>query len=450
MGFNIVVFSALLGGVIVSLTSFTIFKKVFNPIFIIVCWWLGWFIIAELSITGVFSPSLKVYLLLVVFLISIVIGIFSSLATRKTSITDAVLTREDNIQTLNRIYKVYKKILYVIIPFFTYYSIVSLNLMRQYGFIGYRQLVGQRVNGEHIFFNTYTFYLYDIVASSLVFSYFVYSIIATLYTKKMKYLSISFILVAFKSIIMFNRLDMYYLFVMIAVGFVTLYSNKKKQNLNRKSKFIVVVSLFVLILGVTNMSSYRSQNVSLLSLENNQLIEYHTLNFALLDIEVSNDNSLLYNKPTYGMGMVGGIERIMTTFIRRIVPSYESIVWDGREEHWSMKIVGSRKSGMPILANSHYNLIYTFYRDGRFVTLILWSYIWGAIIGRNYLIWNRRNDIQYLFLYLLSISSIGIFSLFRGFTEKPDLWISMGLFLFFKHKFSKRKGRIYVNKKIVN
>ena len=430
-----------------SAVSYITFRTVLNPVSIILWWWGGWLLMANCSLTGLFLPSWRTNLLISVFLFSYIIGCFIptafhkrnyKLSSLKISNHIAIEKTNENYARIKKLGKFFSVCLMVVIPFMLYYAYVSVNAMLSYG-PGYRMLIISSFHSAGVLFpSKFIAYFFRVVVASITYAYSFYAVSTFLFNRNYKVIFISFVLVILQSAIYFSRSDIYLILVVMLVAYFTFDSSFISKNSNvlrakaslRKYFFF----LFSVLLIITILRAGHSKIYELIRIYG---IDYHTVGFVLLDQELSDPDSILHTQRTYGLSAVGGVERVVVTFLRRTDPNIHSIVFDNRAKHWAFTLTGFEPDGREKRYNALYNIVYGLYRDFGVVSVIVGGFLIGFICSRAFIRWVMKGNICDYMMFILLCVGLMMHSLLSSQLESTPLWFSIILFFFYK------KVRIY-------
>jgi len=169
------------------------------------------------------------------------------------------------------------------------------------------------------------------------------------------------------------------------------------------------------------------------------LVKYHTAGFVLFDLELDDNLSSLNNNSTYGLGMIGGVERFVALCIKQLNKDYKPIV--ARDSLSKFQQVGVDSNGIKIRSNALYNIVYTLVRDGRYFALVFGGIVLGYISNVHFYIW--KNSLS-AYSYAISIFMFSLMttSLIRSNLESTSYWICIAL-LFLLSKLYNSEMRKY-------
>lgn len=402
---------------VLLIVSFFTWRKLINIGAIISLWWIGWLGISWYEYSYVYSPSLSTAMYIIAFTAISLIGIISGYTSKK-------ITGKYNKN--NNLYKYFEKVHLYIYPvvfiYVTFLIINFVNILSSNDLSAMRNIVGGSAyegDAPPIFYSGIDFFLFRFFISPYIISFSFLSIVSFIYKNNKNILVKSIILNGMVSFAMFNRLYLYIFVIALGIAIVMYFSKINKDTLWSIEK--VIISVFCVILAV---SFLRAGDESVEKVLGRYIVGYHTINFALLDKEVNDTNSLLHKNKTWGIGMFGGIERLFSIYISKIYPDHEHIVWSNRDEHWDFKPVGKYDDGTIAYSNAHYNIVYTFLRDGGVLVLLIYSFLLGYIFGYIY----KKSQAGGLVTVWLSIYvcvNVYILSLLKSRVESHEFWVPL-------------------------
>jgi hypothetical protein len=148
--------------------------------------------------------------------------------------------------------------------------------------------------------------------------------------------------------------------------------------------------------------------------------------FTLLDIEISNEQSLVNTRLSYGRSILGGIDDPVIILLRRFDNDLISIVREAGTERYVFTQVGYYENGLPKFSNAFYTIISSLYMDGREPFVFLASAFFGLVLSRYYLRWLASGYLSDLSL-VLYLSYMAIFSIFMSIPEGSLFWIVLAI-----------------------
>ncbi|NOR46191.1 MAG: oligosaccharide repeat unit polymerase [Candidatus Delongbacteria bacterium] len=270
------------------------------------------------------------------------------------------------------------------------------------------------------------------VKPSLYASAFI-SIAGTLLGKlPKKIFFISFINLLLYSISTLGRFPIFLVVIVTFLGFYLLIGQKKIQ-----LKYIF--GIFLMILFLVSVSAFRKsdQPINLFAIIKNYSVWYFTGPFTAFDYFLDNYKVGVDYDYSYFRGFIAGFDWIFTPFIRKLSTTYENINNSYHEITASFRSLG----GEAWYHNSHYTMLYTFYRDAGEFGVLIYSFILGMI---NSVLYNkfRRNYSIVSFSMILIVLYVSLMGVLKW--EFRYLWSigSVLIIIFIAQKFVIRKKKL--------
>jgi len=405
------------------------FRRILNPIALIVLWWCFWLLLSNFSLTGLYIPSDHTQVRVLGMLLSLILGGLCAASTRRYC--------SQVIQGNERSRKKWKKILWgnlLFLPVVSYYFIKAIRVLLAYGIFGYRDVVfGSPDEPSILFGNSYIELTYNLFVSPVIFLSLIVSIVLYVCYSEKRVLVLPLLMMVMEAIMRLGRFSFYYVLVFLATSFLLVLQRSKvndevgdqyRRSIKKVQAVIVVVILLmgtmVGVLSLIREDSYINVSKTI----NRFAVGYHTTGFVLFDSELTDRRSRLNTKVSYGRSVLGGLETIGVMFLRRIDPKARSIVQESGTHKHDFQVVGYDENGFPILHNAFYTVLYTLYFDGRDLFIALVPFLFGYTVSASYADWMRRGRIGTLML-LVHLMYLGVFSLFYSPVEDYKFWMVM-------------------------
>ena len=228
---------------------------------------------------------------------------------------------------------------------------------------------------------------------------------------------ISIFLLVVDSIVMFGRLNLYYMFFMyLSTLFVFSKKNSLLTFLLKRWKLRQIISITIAILVILIISSMRSleENTSVLMSELfSSFIEYNIYGFRIFDLNL-NDSTSIMHQHTYGRSFLGQIDAVFSILLRvtldlDILPA-SSVNGSFLNTYFD---VGNSKTKT---ANAFGTLFFSLFRDFGVLGILLSSIVLGFIVNWLSLKFKYVKDPKYLTLGLLFLYAIS-FSVYQSVFE---------------------------------
>jgi oligosaccharide repeat unit polymerase len=374
------------------------------PILFIQFWWFAWLYVSTQSFTGIYVPSDSTYWLFILMLSSVTSGVL--MCRSKSSFSgDRISERKiKNIESW--LYKLSK---YIALPIVSLLFIKSiLFLINIKNFNNYRaDTFG--LDGENILFvNSYLFLLYNIIFKSF---YLVGLFIGAIYYMRYnayRVLVMSSILITLDSVMTMGRFGMYYIIFTYVMILILRYA---MDELSIKKLFINKLNLLIIcVFGALFLVSTLRGGDDIAQLFNLFAINYHTMSFTIVDLELHNPASIIHDT-TYGMSTLGMIERIIIMIITKSginISSQASMVGVYLSD---TMLLGQTIDGSPITGNAFGSVLFNLYRDGGAIFIVMSSMVYGYYMAKISVMVKKRSF--YHMTLLLAFCYIGFFGIFQ-------------------------------------
>jgi len=399
-----------------------VFKRLFNPLSIIILWWSFWLAIAFAGITDLYKPDQ--YVLVLVFLLNsgLLLGSFLGvyIASGRKYNEELYIYKnvlfESEIKTIFN--KTYKYVFFIV----SYFFLKAIYILATKGVEGYRGLTFSDGNNEGILFgNPYLEILYSLIISPYILFYLLAGIYLFIFKNERKLFYIGSLLMFLESTMRLGRFGLYYILMMTFIAFI-LNPSKSKSIKTKFKRIVLTFTMVLLVVGGLRESNFG--NVLYKS-----IFEYHTVGFTLLSNELDNPDSKLNNNISYGMGTLGGLDYVSTLVIRRFSPTYDSHYSYMVKDHHLPVETGSDKNGYPLYHNAFYTMIFTLYADGREFFVFFIPLLIGIFLAFHYVKFKKTGYI-FNFLIVLFFIFMFIFSLFQSMLQSHIVFLTLLILLY--------------------
>ncbi|MBN2790217.1 MAG: oligosaccharide repeat unit polymerase [Candidatus Delongbacteria bacterium] len=397
-----------------------------NPTTIYVIWWGGFIFLSTFNLIGMRLPSMYAYQLIILSLIMFSVGSITFLSNKKL-LLKKVKKLDFNINNSIKL-----KLFF----YFQFFITIILILMIQKTIGMLRNLNpgtfrGMVYSSEGLYGNYLLYFAYFVKPSLYACSFI--SIAGVLLEKLPKrFLFISFLNLILYSISTIGRFPIFLIVINLFLGFYFLIDKKK-------IKLRYIASVLLLITFIISMSTFRTSNQSLdpFSIIKNYFVWYFAGPFTAFDYFLNNYKVGIDYDYSYFRGFIAGIDWILDIIFKKISIPFANINNSFHEITATYRSLG----GSAINHNSHYTMLYTFYRDAGIFGIALYSYIIGVI---NSLTFNtfRKNYSIVSFSLLLLVFFVSIMGLLKW--EFRYIWSvgSVFIIIFISQKFVIRKKAI--------
>lgn len=408
-----------------------------RPINITIAWWVFWGFVSMFSLTGLYVPTQKTYLIWSLFVLSLFLG--GKIARYVKIDIEQLNPERDRIveNILNLSYKILTSLFLIVLLFLIVRS--TFLLMASEDPPSYKFNAFSTLDRVGILFNNRTAEnLYFLISSPVLFFLALFGLVDFWRNGKFQKLGSAFVLNGMDAYIRLGRVNLYMMILLFSIVFIMTNNHLVTFIRSKKKQLLVVFLTFISILVIGAQRGYTpSQQLKLF------VIDYHTVGFTLFDHELKDKSSPLNNNTTYGRLSIGGLETILTIMIRRFDKDYYSpALANSIRMADNSIIVGVEDPPTRIFKgvkvyNSFYTLLYTFYSDGGYLGIILGGIILGFLLEyfyRKFLIQGKVID---LFLLILVVSVV-LLSIFMSQLEIMRTWIVLILLIFLDF-YSRRK-----------
>ncbi|MDA3838911.1 MAG: O-antigen ligase [Candidatus Delongbacteria bacterium] len=392
-----------------------------NPTTIYVLWWGGFLFLSTFDIIGMRRPSMYAYQLIILSLVMFSVGSITFLGNRKKSLTiNKNINEHDSIKI--KLY-FYSQTIFTLLLIFMIYRTVGILKNLTPG--AFRGLV---YSTDGLYGKYFMLFAY-VVKPNLYATSFI-SISGVLLGKlPKKFLFISFLNLFLYSISTLGRFPVFVIVITLFLGFFFLIDKLK-------IKFRYIVSILVLILFIVSMSTFRtsSQTLNPFSIIKNYFVWYFAGPFTAFDYFLNNYKVGVDYDYSYFRGFIAGIDWIVEIFTKKLSLPFQNINNSFHEITAPFRSLG----GSATNHNSHYTMLYTFYRDAGILGIAIYSYIVGVL---NSILFNqfRKTYSIVSFSLLLIVFFVSIMGLLKW--EFRYLWSvgSVFIILFISQKITIRK-----------
>lgn len=408
-----------------------VFKRLLNPLNIIIFWWSVWSVISFSGITELYKPN--EYILVLVCLINSGLflgGLLGVYIASGTTYNEEYYKFKNNIFE-NIIKKIFNKTYVFVLLIVSYFFLKAIYILATMGIEGYRGLTFSDGDNEGVLFgNPYLEILFSLIISPYILFYLLIGIYLFIFKNEKKVFYIGSLLVFLESTMRLGRFGIYYILMMTLIAFI-LNSSKNTMIKTKFKRIILIFTFVILVVGSLRESNFG--NVLFKS-----IFEYHTVGLVLVSQELENPDSKLNKNISYGMGTLGGLDYISTLIIRRFSPTYESHYSYMVKDHHLPVETGVDDYGNPMYHNAFYTILFTLYADGREFFVFFIPLLIGAFLGFYYVKFKKTNYI-FDFTIVLLFMFVFVFSLFQSMLQSHIVFLTLLFLLFISKRVNKQK-----------
>lgn len=387
-------------------------------------WWIFWYAVAVSGVTGMIGPGESVGNLLIILGGGVFFGLMFGLIFH-----DSVAVKSGNPVRVQRDVDfdvaVWLKVerfamgsLFVVSPFLIWF-VGKAYLVQGFADSGeYRNmLLGSAEEQSLVLSSTFSYLFYTVVLGPVVFAATFFGVAGFWIHGRRPLLILSAIALLGEQFAAQGRFGLYYLVLLnifaawsvrqvIARGYCSLPWAPKVSFLS----IVVVVSASAFFLMVRSISRGSDEDDFFDVIY--QAIEYHTLAFSLLGLELSNPGSLLNQLTTFGRSSFGGLDEYFALLMRALGFDFQPIRQTVGSYLNFFHFLGARADGTYLFYNAYYTSVYTLYLDagsaGVFLGGFFWA-LWCTVSGALFM----RNGSALHFTSVLLAFFLGIFSIFQ-------------------------------------
>lgn len=407
-------------------------KKLLTPTQLVAGWWLFWLWIANFSIFGVYPPTERTQIFVLLFFVGVLVSevIFQMFRKKSSRNMEAESLNVGRIEFwLSQIFKVTSLFT---VPVVSFYFFKSFYIMYTVGVRDYRSKAFSTLQVPGLLFGSAKVEsLYFFVTGPIVLFCFLYG--ATLFLRERTHrpLLIASILIVMDGVLRLARVNIYSFFVIFVFMYLVYFFSGKivksrGEKTNRKGWSYPLLASLILLFSILQIGSVR--NVRGLKQFELFVVDYHTIGFALFDSELTNPTSDLNTKSTYGRLFLGGVESLFTIVIRQFDHNYMSPALGNAIRMTQDVLVGVEKD-QPFnfrngekRYNSFYTMLYTFYSDAKEYGFLIYGFLIGLAIIYFYTSWLATNSIlNFMILFLIVLTTV--LSIFASQFEAMRSWM---------------------------
>lgn len=221
----------------------------------------------------------------------------------------------------------------------------------------------------------------------------------------------------------------YPMILLVIIVFISLFNpciSSSVLNGFRKKSLLPLFMLITLII-IAAFNRFGSNDVA--GVLSHYLISYHTLGFSFFDNYYQLQGSLLHEH-SFGLSLFGTFDFIFSYFYNLCGGEYIAATTQN-VIHNSQPVELGKFGGH--YSNAFGTYLFSFYRDFNFVGVLLYSFIYGAILASTYKKSVKGDRISYsLFLYFISM---GIIAIYVSPLDYSYFWIVPCIVLFVRYQF---------------
>lgn len=415
--------SALICGILLinCVSTYLLLRRNAGVVFLIQAWWLGWLGMAHLSITGIFPPSMFTTSLVIGSVCGITLGCAAHayLSTILQAIPSFIpRTKYKSLLSEKRMTWI---LCCISLPFtlFFFGRFVWL-IQHELTLSVYRAKVFGIGAPYPLLFKYSAVISFDwfVIQPVNLAALFLGSAV-TLVTGRWRLFILAATMVLMHDIMMGGRFGIHYV-IMFGLYTVVAAACANRNVYIQFMRFGIPIFL-LLFLSILIISSVRLPGTkrTLAEVKNTtlrQLIDYHTVSFAILDHDIHTKDSMLHN-PSYGRSSLGPLDRLFMRILSLVgIHKTAQSDWNGAALHEN-RLIGRDERGNPIHYNAFGSIFYSLFRDGGLAMCLLSSILFGFLLARFSVGLDFKN--LYGLTLLASLFFIGIYGIFQPVLESP-------------------------------
>ena len=383
----------------------------------VLLWLLFWIIVANFSFGGLRGISIELNILVFLALICYWIGTFvfySVYRVKSTMQVDGFA-----ILQLQKSFK-FAVLLCGVVQILLLWKFIVI-FTQDPGLLT-RQLLFGTADRDSVLFDSKEFALLYFVFVQAAMKIAVISGFAlTLFTGNVKYIIIGNLLSLIDSLLFIGRGAL--LEFAFQIVFFLLISHELKRKISRKTKAKVGLAIVSLVLfgAIVGVIRGDTESVNIASFIKNQIVNYHTVGFVILDQELTDGQSRLNKNTTFGLATLGGIERLAVLVIRRFDKSIDSVSGQNGEYLAEFRVLGRNDEGEDLNYNAFATIFFTFFLDGGYPFVLIGMAAFGMWMSRERSLFLAGNYYKITTLYVLV--QAGFNSVFFSPVESTTFWI---------------------------
>gem|GEM_PF-1768673 len=374
-------------------------STVFNPVSFFILWWGSFIFISSINFVGIRTPRIDTFWILLTALALYSIGSVTFLKNSSSChrINSVLLTAQVTGEKS------------VFLKVFLYAQIVTTFIL----LVFLRKSIGMLSSLDA---GTYRFLVYSDIGvfegHKLLLNYYIRPSVFTamfvtmagvyLGSIKKKYFILAVINIFIYSAVILGRSSVILLIMCSVIGVVYIYDRGLIRIKKRYAALVLIPFIFIISMSVFRRSQYLA-NKSGMEIVARYFIWYLTAPFTAFDYFLNTYREGADYNFTYIRSVLGGIEEFFDPLIKKFYPDFSQV------NNSSYSIIAEfRDFGGPATHhNSHYTMLFTFYKDAGIIGIALFSYFFGAFTSSIYNSF-RENPKLFNFIILILLTYLGI------------------------------------------
>jgi len=374
-----------------------------NPVSYFNIWWGSFLFISSINLVGIRTPRIDTYWMFLLALSAYSIGSITFLENYNTKqkMTPGYF-KNYNYLSENKLPKIFLFLQIITLVILLFFFKKSLNMLTSLDPGTYRYLVYTDegvFQGHRILLN---YYLRPVVfiTTFLTLAGVFYGIM------KKRFFVLAAVNIFLYSMVILGRSAIILIVFSSVIGFLYMYDTNLIKLKKRYLAILLIPIIFVISLSVFRKSYASAKTATDILYE--YFIWYLTAPFTAFDFFLHNFKVNVDYDFSICRSFFGGIEDFLEPFIRKVYPNFNQI------NNSSHDMIGQYRDfgGIATHHNSHYTMLFTFYRDAGMYGILVFSYIFGIV---NATVYNsfRKNPGMYNLILLIFLTYLSIMSTTR-------------------------------------
>ncbi len=364
---------------------------------VVLLWVSFWALMANFSLGGLYSTSIELNILVISGLASYWIGSLFFYPSRRY-----VNNSQFHNNTLIQLKKGFKLAV-------TMCAIVQIYLLWKFIVIFFqdpalltRQLLFGTADQDSVLFDSKEFaLLYFVFGQAVMRVAIITGFALSFFTGNLKYLLAGNLLCLIDSLLFLGRGALLEFAFQIIFFFLLSHELRRKVSRGMKSKIGLGIVTLILLGAIVGAVRGDTESINISGFVKNQIVNYHTVGFVILDQELSDPQSRLNHNTTFGMATLGGIERLVVLVIRRFDKSIDSVSGENGEYLAEFRVLGRNDEGQDLNYNAFATIFYTFFWDGGHLFVVIGMTAFGIWISRERALFLSGHASRLTILYVL-------------------------------------------------
>ena len=377
--------------------------SIINPVFYFNVWWGSFLFLSSLNLVGIRTPRIETYWMFLVALSAYSIGSITFLENHitKKKLTPGFFKHYDYLAE-NKILKIflYLQIITLVILLIFFKKSIGMLTSLDPGMYRYLVYTDEGVFQGHKILLNYFLRPSVFITIFITLAGVFYGII------KKRFFVLAVVNIFLYSMVILGRSAIILIVFCSIIGFLYMYDTNL---LKIKKRYIVI--LLIPIFFIITMSIFRKSYASAKSATDilyEYFIWYLTAPFTAFDFFLHNFKTSVDYDFSICRSFFGGIEEFLEPFIRKMYPDFNQI------NNSSHEMIGQYRDfgGIATHHNSHYTMLFTFYRDAGMYGIVIFSYFFGVA---NSAVYNsfRKNPGIFSLIILIFLTYLSIMSTTR-------------------------------------